>query len=172
MNSAVQESTKIVLGTIILSIVYGISHDLITANVDVRYFTEFHPHIIDSQSPIAMALLWGVIATWWMGAIIGAILSLATQAGQHPRVPAKQVLWQLTLGSVGVFVVAMFTLVMGLTFIQRPIEIPGKTLGPTLGAILLTHNVSYFLSAIVAASIGLSLYLKRPRLDSNLAPEY
>ena len=57
---------KIVLSTLFSAISYGIIHDMITAHFCVEYFTIGHPKIIESESPVLLALLWGVIATWWV----------------------------------------------------------------------------------------------------------
>ena len=58
-RSIVPEIAKIIVGSILIAIVYGICHDMVTAHTDISYFTIFHPHIIDSYSPVDMALLWG-----------------------------------------------------------------------------------------------------------------
>lgn len=68
----------------LVAVVFGIAHDLVTAHVAVEYFTVEHPRLVDSQSPIVMALLWGVVATWWVGLIGGVVLSLANGVGRGP----------------------------------------------------------------------------------------
>ncbi len=164
MGSAAAESGKIIVGTILLAVVYGIAHDMVTAHVDVRYFTVYHPHLVDSESPVVMALLWGFVATWWMGLIIGGILALATQAASAPRLSAKVVLKRLAVGSIGVYLAAMGTLLMASTFIVGPVQVNGETLDSSIMAILMTHNVSYFLSGIVALSIAVWCIVERGRL--------
>ena len=61
---------QVVLATCLL----GIAIDVVTANVAVEYFTVYHPHVVDSNSPWVMALVWGVGASWWFGAIASVLL--------------------------------------------------------------------------------------------------
>ncbi|MBN9502293.1 MAG: hypothetical protein BGO01_13400 [Armatimonadetes bacterium 55-13] len=58
MNKAV-ETLKIVGLCILAAVIYGIVHDQITARVYLPYFTVFHPHVIDSEDPTVVALVWG-----------------------------------------------------------------------------------------------------------------
>lgn len=69
-------SVRTVLDAVLLSIAYGIAHDLVTAHIWVEYFTVHHAKIIESESPIAMALLWGFLATFWVGLIAGILMVL------------------------------------------------------------------------------------------------
>lgn len=75
--------STVLLG-IAAGIAYGITHDQITARLSVEYFTIGHPILIDTQSPTILGLLWGVVATWWAGAILGALLGLAATLGPWP----------------------------------------------------------------------------------------
>jgi len=68
------------LGVVLLavgaSVLYGILHDQITVRVCLEYFTIGHPRIIESESPTLLAFAWGVVATWWMGVLLGLPLAL------------------------------------------------------------------------------------------------
>jgi hypothetical protein len=68
-----------------MAVTYGILHDQVTARVCVEYFTIGHPPIFDTESPALLGLGWGIIATWWVGALLGLPLALAARAGRHPR---------------------------------------------------------------------------------------
>jgi len=65
------EHFKIILLCLAAALVYRILHDQITARVCVEYFTVFHPPIFATHSPTLLALGWGVIATWWVGLLLG-----------------------------------------------------------------------------------------------------
>lgn len=86
------ETIKIISGSILLAILYGICHDLITANISVEYFTVGHPKIIESESPVKLALLWGVIATWWVGLILGILVSVAARFGKNSKLEFTEVI--------------------------------------------------------------------------------
>lgn len=85
----VKAAAAIVLGCIGLACALGISMDMVTAHVAVEYFTVHHPKVIKSQEPWAMALLWGVIASWWFGAIAGVVLALVNRALRPPVAPGR-----------------------------------------------------------------------------------
>lgn len=76
---------KIVCLTIAMAISYGILHDMVTAHLCVEYFTVGHPPVFNTESPVMLAFGWGVIATWWAGAIIGVSLACAARLGPYPK---------------------------------------------------------------------------------------
>lgn len=86
------ESLKIFFGCIAAAILYGVLHDQVTARVCLEYFTVFHPPVFATQSPTLLALGWGVIATWWVGAFLGLLLVISARAGSRPKLPAIRVL--------------------------------------------------------------------------------
>ena len=67
---------------------YGILHDLITAHVCVEYFTIGHPRIVDSESPLVLALVWGVVAMW-------AVFAAALVAALRRRPGLRPIAWRL-----------------------------------------------------------------------------
>jgi hypothetical protein len=91
-NSRGMESIKIVLFSIAAGVLYGIAHDQITARVCIEYFTLFHPPLIATDSPTLLGLAWGVVATWWAGAILGIMLAFAARAGSRRKLAAREIL--------------------------------------------------------------------------------
>lgn len=81
-----REALKIVLLAILTAMAYGIVMDQITIRVCPEYFTIAHPHILNTGSLTLLALAWGVIATWWAGAIAGVAFAIAARAGKLPKV--------------------------------------------------------------------------------------
>jgi hypothetical protein len=106
------EILKIILVCIASAVAYGIVHDQITARVCVEYFTIGHPPVFDTESPTLLAFGWGVIATWWAGAILGVPAALLAQVGSWPRYSAR-----MLLRPIGVLlaVMAIAALLTGLT---------------------------------------------------------
>lgn len=80
------EALRIALFSMVAAIVYGILHDLVTAHLCVEYFTVAHPPVFATASPVLLALGWGVLATWWMGLILGIGLAAAARLGAAPRI--------------------------------------------------------------------------------------
>src|SRR5437764_5416693 len=67
------------------AVIYGILHDQITARVCVEYFTIGHPPVFPTESPPLLGIGWGIIATWWVGLLLGIPLAIAARAGRRPR---------------------------------------------------------------------------------------
>jgi hypothetical protein len=83
------ESIKIIIFSIFAAITYGIIHDQITAHICIEYFTIGHAKVIQSESPFILALVWGVIATWWVGVSLGVLLAFSSRAGKNPKLTYK-----------------------------------------------------------------------------------
>lgn len=74
------KDTIFILATCIASAVgYGIIHDQITARICVEYFTIGHPPIIGTDDPTLLGIDWGILATWWVGLILGIGLTIAAR---------------------------------------------------------------------------------------------
>ncbi|HEU5407549.1 MAG TPA: hypothetical protein VFU48_07260 [Nitrospira sp.] len=98
------QSIKIILTCVGAAALYGIVHDQVTARICVEYFSVFHPPIFPTQSPTLLALGWGVLATWWVGAFLGVLLALAARAGSRPKIASKELVLPIVklLATMGV----------------------------------------------------------------------
>ncbi len=166
-----QPTLAIILGSTGLAIAYGITHDLVTAHVAVEHFTVHHERLVPSESPIVMALLWGVIATWWFGAGAGLLFALAALVGDGiPKLSSEQVLRAERKVLVGVWISAMVVLV-GLYLFGNAV-LPEDEKGQiaewrsklNLVAVASTHVYSYFANAIAAAGLTVWILARRIRL--------
>ena len=86
------EALKIIGLCVLAAVVYGIAHDQVTARVCVEYFTVGHPRVFDTESPTLLAIGWGIIASWWVGLLLGAPLAFAAIRGPRPRRSARSLL--------------------------------------------------------------------------------
>ena len=80
----------IILLCIVAAVTYGVIHDQITARICVEYFTIGHPPVFGTDDRTLLALGWGVIATWWVGLLLGVPLALVALAGSWPKFTASQ----------------------------------------------------------------------------------
>ena len=105
------QMVAILLMCILASVLYGIVHDQITVRICLEYFTVGHPPVFDTQSPTLLALGWGVIASWWAGAILGSMLAIAARIGRRPKYNCR-----MLLKPVGGLLAAMalFALIAGI----------------------------------------------------------
>ncbi len=160
---------KTIWATVIISIFYGILHDLVTANVCVEYFTVGHPKIIQSESPFLLALLWGVIATWWVALPMGLIIALNNELGSRVKLEFTEVLKLIVKLIFVMFGIAIFSGITGYILAEleiiflvprlaNKIEI-GKH--STFLAVGWAH-VSSYLSGIIG-TIVLSIIIQRRR---------
>ena len=86
------EMVRIIALCIGSAVLYGILHDQVTARVCVEYFTIGHPRVFDTDSPTLLALGWGVIATWWVGLLLGFSAALVSRVGPWPKYSAALLL--------------------------------------------------------------------------------
>lgn len=56
-----------------------------TARVCVEYFTIGHADVFHTSSPTLLALGWGILATWWVGLMLGVPLAIFARAGSPPK---------------------------------------------------------------------------------------
>src|SRR5262249_39988177 len=79
------QSLAIVLMCVAAAVCYGIAHDQVTARVCVEYFTVGHPPAFGTQDPTLLGIGWGIIATWWVGLLLGVPLAIVARAGSRPK---------------------------------------------------------------------------------------
>lgn len=107
-----QQWLAIVVVSILACVAYGIVHDQITARICVEYFTVGHPRIAPSRDPTILACVWGVVASWWVGAILGMLLATAARVGPRPKRSVGSLLRPMAVLFGGN---AMFACLAGLT---------------------------------------------------------
>jgi hypothetical protein len=79
------QALGIILMSIIAAVIYGIAHDQVTARVCVEYFTIGHAPIFGTDDPTLLGIGWGIIATWWVGFLLGVPLAIAARLGSRPK---------------------------------------------------------------------------------------
>ena len=162
------ELLKIVLFSIAAAVVYGIVHDMVTAHLCVEYFSVAHPHVIDSESPVLLALVWGVLATWWMGLGLGLLLAIAARAGSRPPADFNTV----RRAVVWVMVISLATaIVFGVTgaalFANGLIAIPpywAEVIAPDRQLRFMTAASAHQGSYLAATLVGLFMIVRIWRL--------
>lgn len=156
------------MACVAIAVLYGIVHDLVTAHVAVEYFTVHHPRLVDSESPVVMAFLWGFLATFWVGGIAGAVLLGVSRLGRAPQFDLRRVLRSYVALSVVAWIFAMLTIpaVMALAG-----TIPDEKRRPTyesdrrLVAVGMAHAVSYGAAMWLTAGLAGWIVFRRYRLS-------
>jgi hypothetical protein len=145
------QAIGIVLISIVAAVIYGILHDQVTARVCVDYFTIGHPPVFHTDDPTLLAIGWGTIATWWVGAMLGVPLAIVARAGPWPMRDVKSLIRPIvTLMIVNAVCAALAGTIGGLAtargWFRLPdfvaINIPPDKQVPFM-ADLWAHNSSY-----------------------------
>jgi hypothetical protein len=157
------EFVKIVLGCIVAVIVYGIVHDQVTARICLQYFTVFHPPVFgNTQSPTLLALGWGVIATWWAGAMVGILLAMAARLGPRNKRTLKDLMPMIARLLLVMALCAAFSGTIGYFRGVMPAQFQGllpTELHRRFLADWWSHNASYasgFLGGLILCGIVLA----------------
>jgi hypothetical protein len=175
------EFLKIVLLAIVASVVYGILHDQVTARVCVEYFTVGHPDIFHTEDPTLLGLGWGVVATWWVGLLLGLPLAAAARLGSLPEVPARDLVKPVALLMVIAGLLALVAGIVGFLLArQGQVWLVGwlanrvpREKHPAFLADLWTHLASYgfgFLGGLLLVVRTLYVRWKKQAADRRQRP--
>jgi hypothetical protein len=177
------EFLKILALCIVGSVVYGVLHDVVTIHVCPEYFTLYHPKVFATSNLWLLALGWGVIATWWMGAFFGVLVAAAAQTGTMPKLYAAKLVKPLVILLGICYVLAAFAGVVAYTAgpgMRNSVVnalIPVTDLPDSLVSDrpfmtdYIAHNVSYTSSAIGALLLCGWIIRQRIRLRAiNFPP--
>lgn len=152
-----------------LTAAMGVALDLVTAHVAVEYFTIHHPHVVDSESPIVMALIWGIGASWWFGLIAAIPLWWANCRRAAPLTQTRIV----SMVAKALLVTWAIMMAMLVGFYSIGSLVPDRHRGPNfehdrrLMAVALTHMTEYVLGAIVAIVLVVRILRLRTVVDDG-----
>lgn len=150
------ETLKIVLLCVVSACLYGILHDQVTARVCIEYFTIGHPPVFNTDDPTLIGIGWGILATWWVGVILGLALAAGARLGTWPKRTAAELVPIVIRVMAVSAVAALFAGVAGLilamngsVMLWRPLSerIPHERHRLFL-ACLFAHTASYFVGFI------------------------
>lgn len=159
MSPKLKDSLRIVIECTLLACCLGLALDVVTANVGVEYFSVHHPHVVDSDSPWVMALIWGIGASWWFGAIAGGVLAVlnwrrevAVRTGviRGWMVRACVVLWVVM---ISILVVSY----VGIGFLPIKVKDAQFEHNRRLMSVAFTHMTEYVLGVIALIVVGRKL---------------
>ena len=106
------ESLKIILLSIAAAIAYGILHDQVTARICVEYFTIGHAPVFGTEDPTLLGIGWGILATWWVGLLLGAPLAVVARAGKLPKRDAaslvRPIMLLMAISGIGAVLAGLF----------------------------------------------------------------
>jgi len=77
----------IVLMCVAAAVCYGIAVDQVTVRMSSEWFTSFHRPVPGAVDQTLLATYWGIVATWWVGLLLGVPLAVVARAGSRPKRP-------------------------------------------------------------------------------------
>jgi H+/Cl- antiporter ClcA len=170
------QAVAIVALCIASAVIYGILHDQVTARVCVEYFTIGHPPVFDTNSPTLLGLGWGIIATWWVGLLLGVPLAIAARAGHRPKKDVRSLIRPICKLLILMGVCALAAGIIGFLmargghlYLDEPLasRIPATSLA-RFQADWWAHLTSYFVGFIGGlVVIALNWQSRRPKLASR-----
>ena len=173
MNDALRRLLTIVVGSMGLTCVLGISLDLVTANVAVEYFSVHHPKIVPSENPWLLAVVWGVAASWWFGGVAGLIVASINHRRSQPLKPTRILKWTaFACVVIWMVMIAILITVLALTS-GIPIEERRATYESDrrLIAVAITHQSEYILGAIAMLVIAVMTWRSKSRRNQRYDEE-
>lgn len=170
MSESMRQFLKIVLLGIGAAVFYGVIHDQVTVRICREYFTVAHPPVFGTTSPTLLALGWGIIATWWVGAGLGVLLGVCAQAGSAPRMKAFQVVRPVAMLLLGTGILACVAGGAGFFLFQSgQVGIGGweQRIAPTrqaaFAAAAWMHLASYGMAALGGIGVAIWMLITRRR---------
>jgi hypothetical protein len=176
MTSARQRFLSIVFGSVMLACLLGISVDMVTANMAVEYFTVHHPKVVSSESPLVMAILWGIGASWWFGAIAGCIVATINWRRQEPLEPSRILKWT-AIACLLIWIV-MISIVSGVMAISSAIPMEQRRAtfesDRRLVAVALAHQYEYVFGGVALLVIAIMTWKSksRPELSTHKSLQF
>jgi hypothetical protein len=167
------QTVSIVITCVMAACGYGIVHDQITARICIEYFSVGHPQIFERPitSPTVMGFAWGIIATWWVGLLLGIPLAIAARAGERPKRSIRDLVQPIAIllgvmallatcaGLVGALLAS--TGLIGLSgWLAEHVPVAHHT---GFLADAFAHNMSYFAAALGGVVIILRTWRCRSR---------
>lgn len=165
------QSLLIILLCVLSAIVYGIVHDQITARICVEYFTIGHPPVFNTESPTLLAFGWGVIATWWVGLMLGIPFSFAARLGSSRPLTAKELIkpiaMLLAIMGTGAFLAGLIAFALASKGVIRLPGMFAASIPPSKHAPFLVdmwaHSASYLLGFVGGIVLIVRIWRKRER---------
>jgi hypothetical protein len=165
------QSISIIVLCILSCITYGIVHDQVTARICVEYFTIGHPPVFATASPTLLGIGWGIIASWWVGLILGLPLALAARAGRWPKrnagslvKPLACLLLACALGALLAGLIGHQLAASGKVWLMEPLaSLVPKARHVAFLTDLWAHDASYLLGFLGGFVLAVVVFVSRVR---------
>jgi hypothetical protein len=181
----VAECSKLVGLSVATAVIYGVVNDQVTARFSPEYFSQgFHLRMRNcwegpvfgrlksilekTESPTVVGLIWGTVATWWMGAFLSIPIVAASRIGSLPKSNAQQLVIPTAFALLGISIATVRSGIRGYQWAKNasPEDKSDKYFIAAMGtplermdhwiAVAWAHQSAYANGAL--AGIGISVY--------------
>jgi len=171
------EFLAIVFLCVVAAVAYGILHDQVTARVCVEYFTIGHAPIFGTDDPTLLGLGWGILATWWVGVMLGIPLAMVARFGKRPKVAASELIRPLLalmiFSAACAFAAGVAGMLLASYGFVRLLEPMASEVPPGKHIAFLTdlwaHNASYIIGFVGGGMVIFRAWTKRVEASHSLA---
>jgi hypothetical protein len=136
----VKSFLAIIVFCIVAAVLYGILHDQVTARICVEYFTIGHAPVFGTDDPTLLGLGWGVIATWWVGLLLGLPLAVMARVGGLPKRSPRSLVRPIVGLMLFSAVSALVSGVVGWLLARNGVVV---LIGPMAGAVPADRHVAF-----------------------------
>lgn len=170
MRQKAQEVGRIALLATIVAVAYGILHDFFSVWAWEPWLRDYHYHT--GLRGIPLALYWGFMATFWVGALAGAGVGVIAQVGHHPVLTWKDLKKPMIIGSVVLLIVAFLFWFGMAAFAQNAREEIVRKVGEAEFenrwrgvATASMHMFSYFGAVVLSLVLAIWVSIRRWKLS-------
>ena len=166
----------IMLTCMFAAVLYGICANQVAARISIEFFTLLLPPIFGPEDPTLLGIGWGIVATWWVGLLMGGALALAARAGSWPKRSPESML--LPIGSITLITAAGAALAgliarvgtaNGWVWLLEPFasEVPEDRHADFL-VVMWVHNGGYVVAALACVGVIVWVLIWRARRASRI----
>lgn len=169
------QAIAIILLCVLASVAYGITHDQVTARICLEYFTIGHPPVFATTDPTLLGIGWGVLATWWVGLLLGIPMAVVARLGRRPKRDAASLIKPLSvlLGTMAVLaliagLIGRALASHGMVVLIEPLasRVPRERHVAFLG-VLWAHSASYLAGLAGGIAVMVLVWRSRHQPPSN-----
>ena len=161
------QAVAIIANCIVAAVFYGVLHNQFTARICVEYFTVAHPPIFATDSPTLLGIGWGIVATWWVGLLLGVSLAVAARAGSRTPRSAGSLLRPVALLMAAMACLAGLAAIAGwavaeagMVDVTRIFRIPTDKNSAFVAAAF-AHNMSYAAGFVGGIIVDIAVWRSR-----------
>lgn len=91
LRTSRRDTYGIIIGVWAMVALYAVLHDQYLVRIAPEHFTEYHDPLYGIENPYLLAAVWGFLASFSPGLLLGIACLFASRAGKLPPFPKKAI---------------------------------------------------------------------------------